>query len=142
MIAWRPATRDDRTLVALGAASAVAATALALAAAPLAPLVARRLSGCVFHALTGLPCPACGSTRAVLALLAGDPLAALAFTPLVTIGLAAAGAFALAAPPWLLAGGAVPRFAAAPVGGMPRALRIAALGTIAAQWAWLVARGA
>lgn len=141
MIAWRPATADDRTLVALVAGTVLAAAALAVALAPIAPALARVLPDCAFHALSGLPCPACGSTRAVLALLAGEPRAALGFNPLVTFGATAAFAFALAAPLWLAARGSVPRFVGAPAGGMPRAARVAIAGTIAAQWAWLVVRG-
>ena len=140
MIAWREASGDDRMLVAVGAASVGAAAMLAVVAAPLAPALARLLPACAFHALTGVPCPACGSTRAGLALLAGDPLAAFALNPLFTLGLLAVGAFAVVAPVWLAAGGAVPRFAAAPVGGMPRALRLAAFAALGAQWAWLVVR--
>jgi hypothetical protein len=37
--------------------------------------------------LTGLPCPFCGGTRAVFALLRGDLLQAFWFNPLATIGL-------------------------------------------------------
>ncbi len=141
MIVRRPATHDDRTLVAVVAATVLGAAGLALALAPIAPTLARALPDCAFHALTGVPCPACGSTRAVLALLAGDPRAAFAFNPLVMLGIAAALSFALAAPVWLAARGPVPRFVGAPAGGMPRVARIAIAGTVAAQWAWLVARG-
>ena len=41
------------------------------------------LETCAFHATTGLPCPGCGSTRAVLALLHGQPLTAFRFNPLI-----------------------------------------------------------
>jgi hypothetical protein len=44
---------------------------------------------CPFHALTGWLCPLCGSLRAVHALFAGAPLAALAFNPLAVAGLGA-----------------------------------------------------
>jgi hypothetical protein len=43
---------------------------------------------CPFHAMTGLLCPLCGSLRALHALLAGAPVAALAFNPLTIVGLA------------------------------------------------------
>lgn len=39
--------------------------------------------GCVFQALLGIPCPGCGMTRAVLALLRLDLAAAFAYHPLV-----------------------------------------------------------
>jgi hypothetical protein len=51
---------------------------------------------CPFHSLTGLPCPGCGLTRSVLALLDGHAAAALRyhpFGPLLFAGLI----FALAA---------------------------------------------
>jgi hypothetical protein len=40
---------------------------------------------CMFRNTTGLPCPACGSTRAALAVAGGRPLDAVALNPLVTI---------------------------------------------------------
>lgn len=43
--------------------------------------------GCGFRRLTDLPCLACGGTRSVRSLLSGDFLAALAFNPLVVLGL-------------------------------------------------------
>src|SRR5437867_1234411 len=41
-----------------------------------------RLLVCPFHALTGLPCPTCGTTRALAALCTGHLAAALAWNPL------------------------------------------------------------
>jgi len=43
---------------------------------------------CLFKLLTGIPCPACGSTRAVLALLRGENV--LAYNPLGIVTFAAA----------------------------------------------------
>jgi hypothetical protein len=40
------------------------------------------LTTCLFKRVTGHPCPTCGATRGVLALLAGHPLEALAWNPL------------------------------------------------------------
>lgn len=65
--------------------------------------LAARLPGaplCAFHAVTGLPCPGCGMTRAFLALGRLDLRAAWAFNPLV---------FPLAALTALYAAGRVPR---------------------------------
>jgi Protein of unknown function (DUF2752) len=45
---------------------------------------------CPFHALTGLPCPACGTTRAAGCLLRGDLLSSLSWNPLGSLGLVAA----------------------------------------------------
>jgi hypothetical protein len=142
VIAWRAATGDDRTLAAVLAGGVATAAVLAAVAAPVAPALARLLPGCVFHALTGIPCPACGTTRAALALLAGDPFAALGFNPLATLAAVAAVTFALMAPLWLAAGGGIPRFTAAPAGGLPRGARLLVVSALAAQWAWLVVRGA
>lgn len=49
---------------------------------------------CHFHRLTGHPCPTCGSTRVVLALLAGDVERAAALNPLVFLGLVGLAALA------------------------------------------------
>ena len=40
------------------------------------------VSLCAFRRLTGLPCPTCGMTRGVLALLGGHPLSAWMLNPL------------------------------------------------------------
>jgi hypothetical protein len=37
---------------------------------------------CLIHKLCGIPCPSCGSTRSVIALLAGDPAKAFTYNPL------------------------------------------------------------
>lgn len=54
------------------------------------------LPGCRFHAVTGLPCMSCGSTRAALALTHGEWLEALRLNPLAVAGfLAVVVAFGL-----------------------------------------------
>jgi hypothetical protein len=65
-----PTTRSG-ALVALGA------TAAAVTTAAVAPSIARYGPPCPFHSMTGLDCPGCGATRAVLALTRGDVAAAL-----------------------------------------------------------------
>ena len=45
---------------------------------------------CIFHRLTGLYCPGCGGTRAVMALFRGDLKASFIYHPLVLYGLAVA----------------------------------------------------
>ncbi len=42
---------------------------------------------CPLRRFTGIPCPTCGGTRAFVSLATLHPLEALAFNPLVTIGL-------------------------------------------------------
>ena len=42
---------------------------------------------CPLRRYTGFPCPTCGGTRAAVALATLHPLEALAFNPLVTVGL-------------------------------------------------------
>jgi hypothetical protein len=44
---------------------------------------------CLFKAVTGQPCPTCGTTRGFLAILTGHPLRALAWNPLFFTVLAA-----------------------------------------------------
>ena len=50
-----------------------------------------RLPRCVFHSLTSLHCPGCGSTRAIHALLHGDVATAMRFNPLTLPALALLG---------------------------------------------------
>lgn len=53
------------------------------------------IPACPLRSLTSLPCPFCGSTRALAALAGGDPATALALNPFVTLAtLLAAGALA------------------------------------------------
>ena len=95
------------------------------------------LPGCAWRSLTGWPCPGCGTTRAVLHLLNGDPAGALAHNPLAT---AAALVFVLGgllAPLWLLCGGRAPA-----VSGRPGILGIATAAFIVlANWAWVALAG-
>ncbi|MEN6521001.1 MAG: DUF2752 domain-containing protein [Armatimonadota bacterium] len=51
------------------------------------PNISRYLPPCPFHALTGLYCPGCGSTRAMHQLLHVHILAALDLNPLMVISL-------------------------------------------------------
>mgnify|MGYP003543483878 CR=1 FL=1 len=93
---------------------------------------------CLFKAMTGLPCPACGSPRALGRLFAQDLSGAFAMNPLVTIG-----AFVLV--PWavadlvLLTRGRALDVSVAPSAGLW--LRMAAVAAVAVNWVWLVASG-
>ena len=48
-------------------------------------------SACTLHRMTGVPCPGCGSTRAVKAAARFDLLASIRHNPLVSIGLLLVG---------------------------------------------------
>ena len=119
----------DRRLGLIWGAVALAAALFAPAAAELAPL----LPGCLFREWTGLPCPACGSAHAALALARLDLPAALASNPLAAVSAllflfgGVAAAFASLAG-WTLR---EPRLSSP-------ALRVAALLGVAANWAWLL----
>ena len=56
--------------------------ALALTAAALALLYIFGGGLCIFRLLTGIPCPGCGMTRALAAVLRGELAAAFSFHPL------------------------------------------------------------
>ena len=58
---------------------------------------------CTFLAITGLPCVTCGATRAAMALVQGDLVAAFWLNPLVFAGMAAVALFDLYALAVLLA---------------------------------------
>jgi len=115
-----------------------AAAAASIALAPLADRAAELAPACLFRSMTGLPCPTCGSTRAVLALARLDLAGAVVLNPL-----AAAAAIVF------VAGGLIAAIAA--LAGRPLrepqryppAARIALLAAVAANWVWLLeaARG-
>jgi len=95
---------------------------------------------CLLHATTGIPCPTCGTTRSLRALLGGDLPTAFAWNPLAATLWIAFGAFALYAATVVLA--RLPRVRiriSHPVEA--RLLRFATLGILAANWGYLWAAG-
>jgi hypothetical protein len=105
------------------------------AAAPFARVFAAALPGCLFRAVTGIPCPTCGGTHALLALVRFDVPAALAWNPLVTLGVLVfvfGGLIALAR---ALGGRGIPD------GAPPRWAGGAAALAFAANWAFVIVRG-
>jgi len=131
--ARRPISRDA-WIVALtwGAGSA-----LVWAARSWLPALAALGPDCPFHALTGLPCFACGATRAALRLAAGDVAGALLMNPLAALTLGTAWIGGLIAPLWLALGLPLPREPRS----LPLYARVAAIGILLANWCFLVARG-
>lgn len=108
-----------------------------LAIVALTPLAA--LLVCPLSTLAGVPCPTCGSTRALFALGEGRWLAAFRFNPLttvaVTLGL-----------PWLAHGVVasllrLPRLRLRPGAADRRRLRVLAWLAIAGAWAFLIVDG-
>jgi hypothetical protein len=78
-VRWTPLTVAERQLAFIWGGLALALVALK----PLWPLVEPFVWPCLFHSTTGVPCPTCGATRSVLALLEGDLPRAVTFNPLV-----------------------------------------------------------
>lgn len=128
-----PGEIDHERLWLLVGLGAVAAAALALHGIGLPPVV------CPFRAATGVPCPTCGSTRAVAALLAGQPGAALAWNPLLVGAAGAWVVFALYAA-WVILTGRPRLRVRLTARDLVRA-RIAAAGLTLAGWAYVIAAG-
>ena len=100
---------------------------------------------CLFRWLTGVPCPGCGSLRALRCLARADVAGALAFNPLTTVAalllLAAAAEWAARS---LARRGGVPwqsLWLARLWQGVPKGPAIGAAALLtAANWAWNIAK--
>lgn len=97
------------------------------------------IPSCLFREWTGIPCPSCGSTRMVEALLSGDVSGALACNPLVFAGLAALGVWAVASTARVLFRLPVWRITFEPRERLR--LRILAIAALVASWSYLIWRG-
>jgi Protein of unknown function (DUF2752) len=93
---------------------------------------------CLFKGLTGLPCPTCGSTRAVGRLVHLDFAGAFAMNPLTTLAVAAMVIWAVADFGLLTRGRALDLEMGRPLGRLVRGLAVAA---VAVNWAFLIASG-
>ena len=121
----------DRWVAALWAVAAGGSLLLR----PLLDWAPGLLPRCFWHAMTGLPCPTCGTTRAAVALLHGHPWTALSFNPLTG---AAGCAFLLGGaivPLWVLLNAPVPVLDASP------RLRVAVVVLFLANWVYLILAG-
>ena len=129
---WRPLRQGERQLALVWSFSSVVILALGPLWARFAPLLPR----CTFRALTGLPCPTCGSTRALLALAGGHPVEAFLWNPLVVALAAAFAAGGLVAPLWAALGAPLP----VPSRRAWKVIRLGAVLLVVANWAWLAVR--
>ena len=111
-----------------------AASLLIVSLAPHIPML------CVFHRLTGFPCPACGSCRCVHELLAGHFLEAWLTQPLITVLVVMAAAFA--AYSWIVVLFKLPRLRLEGVSRLQRRLMAwLAVAAVLANWVYLAVRG-
>jgi hypothetical protein len=93
---------------------------------------------CLFHRWTGLPCPACGSFRALQQLGTGHPIQAWRLNPLATVLSIVAGVFVVYA--WIAVLFRLPRPRLEGVSRRARGMLIAAVAlAVLANWAWLLA---
>lgn len=110
--------------------------ALGLLATALSTLVPGDHVLCLFRRITGIPCPACGGTRATGLLAHADIAGALAMNPLVTLVLLSL----VAAAAWLLVKPTRARCAAllAAIPGRPWAIATL-VAAVAANWWYVLA---
>lgn len=92
---------------------------------------------CAFHALTGLPCPTCGATRAALQLLHGHFVASFLYNPLAFLAFCSVVIFDLYAIVVLTARARRCRFQLFSP-REKRCWRALALGLIAGNWLYLL----
>lgn len=95
------------------------------------------LPPCLLKSVTGVPCPGCGSTRAVTALLSLDVSAALAWNPLVALAALAGGLGLVVLAVRSLFGVPFPPFP----NDLPRWMKLLLALLVAANWAYLLAVG-
>jgi len=95
---------------------------------------------CVWHELTGIPCPSCGATRSVIALLAGKWTAAFLLNPLIFFGALSVALYDIYAAAVLAA--SAPRLRLNPLSRRTsNIIRLTILAAVASNWVWLIHRG-
>lgn len=136
LLQWRSLTEGELDHERLWLAVGAGAAAMVAAGARFGV----RPPPCIFHVITGYPCAACGSTRALRQLWQGHVSTALWFNPLMTLAAVTAVAWALYAVAVLV--GHCPRMR---VGAVPPAgalgMRVGAVAALLANWAWVIAHG-
>ncbi len=85
--AWARAHQVGLLALALAAVGVAGAAVGATARWAAGPRLLSLAPPCLFHRLTGLYCPGCGSMRAFYHLARGEPLAALGSNPLLLVAL-------------------------------------------------------
>jgi len=93
---------------------------------------------CAFRAITGCPCPTCGATRCVIALVHGHIGQALGWNPMVFTGLALLALFNVYAAAVLV--GRLPRLRISLNGWEGRVIRVASVLLVAANWTYEIHR--
>jgi hypothetical protein len=129
---WRPPNREERQLAWLWGVVAVCSVLLRPFWLEVAPFV----PPCPFRALTGIPCPTCGTTHAGLALLHGHLGAALTANPLATVAGVVFLLGGIVAPLWATLRLPVPEVPAP----LPLWARLAIVAVVMAGWAYLIVR--
>jgi len=97
------------------------------------------LPHCAFHAVTGCPCPTCGATRCVAALVHGRVGEALGWNPLVFACLAALAVVNVYAATVLMTGRPRARVSLSALEG--RIVRVGCVCLLGANWLWVLHRG-
>lgn len=135
-VVWRPLAPGETDHETLWAS---VAAALGVLSAAVWVLGAWPATVCAFRAMTGVPCPTCGATRLLAAVLAGDPWLALRMNPLLGCGAALVGGYLAYA-----AVVAVRRRPRLRVSLAPREAawaRAGALAAVLANWGFLILDG-
>jgi hypothetical protein len=130
VLRWTPLSVAERQLAWIWGGLALSVVALK----PLWPLIAPFLRPCLFRSITGVPCPSCGATRSVFALLDGDVSGALSLNPLVFAGTVAFLVGGVVAPLWAWRRGTAPRLPRP----LPWSIRLGLVALILLNWIWLI----